>query len=117
MTEADSATYEDWRQYIIDNYTYARLVDDTGSEVTVLDIPNDSRTNWQNGSTSNPITLSLTVEGGDSDISLPATVARIELYATSSTSTRRFSDPITNATLEASGDILDVTTDVEVPII
>jgi len=117
MTEADDATYQDFRQYIIDNYTFARLVDDTGSEVTVLDIPNDSRISWQNGNTSNPITLSLTVDGGDADISLPSTVARIELYATSSTSTRRFSDPVTNATLEASGDTLTLTTDVEVPII
>jgi len=117
MTEADEATYQDFRQYVIDNYTHVRVVNENNNEVTVLDIPNDARVNWETANTSNPITLLLTIQGEDSDISIPVTVSRVELYATANTSTRRYSDPIDNATLNASGDTLTVSTDIELPTI
>jgi len=114
MTEATTDTYVDWRDYVINNYTNAALIDDTGSKVIDIDIPNDGRAQWTNTSSSNPITLEINLTGSDSDIPLPTTFAQIKLKPSSAGNTR-YSDPFTNATIEASGDTVTLTTDVSIP--
>lgn len=114
MTEADTSTYEDFRQYVLDNYQYTKLIDDSGSTVTTIDIANDSRAQWLDGNTTNPMTLEIVVDGADGDVPQPTTFARTELYDTSS-GDRKFSDPHTNATIEADGDTLTLAMDIEIP--
>jgi len=113
----DAAGNEDLRAYIQNNWTYVALVDDGGSEVTRIDIVNDSRASWSSGSGSNPLTATITIQGSDSDVPLPTTFARSESYKSSGGTTRMAGDPFTNATLEADADELTLTHDIELPTI
>lgn len=111
-----SAGSQDLREAIKNRWTSVALIDDTGAEETRIDIPNDSRASWGDPST-NPLTLTISVSGGDSDISLPVTLERTELYpnqsATDAYSGDNFDEGV--ATLGGVGDVLDVTHDVEQP--
>jgi len=113
-----SAGNQDLREAIKSRWTHVALIDDTGSEETRIDIATDSRTSWGDPST-NPLTLSISVSGGDSDISLPVTLARTELYPDGTSSSAYSGDDFDegNATLGASADTLDIAHDVEQPTI
>jgi hypothetical protein len=117
MTTFDSGGHEDLRQAIIDRWTHLALVDSSGNEETRISISGDARAQWTQGAGSNPITVSCTVKGGDSDISTPFTVLRAELYTSSSDTTRRAHDDTSTPrpTLEASEDEVTITIDVEHP--
>ena len=116
MSDFDSAGHEDIRTYIQNNWPFVALVDDSGTEVTRIDVNNDSRASWSSGPTSNPLEITITITGGDSDMpALPVTFAWSESYKTSGSSTRMAPDPFTNATLEAPADELTLTHQIEHP--
>lgn len=111
----NSGGYEDVRGYIQSNWTFVALIDDGGAEETRIDVPNDSRASFSSGSASNPVEITITVTGGDSDITTPVTLAETASYKTSSSSTSLANDTMTNATLEASNDELTITHQIEHP--
>lgn len=115
MTAFDSGGFEDIRSYIQSNWTHAEFIDDSGSVIFRLSISGDGRLSWTSGSGSNPLTLEAQFNGSDSDISLPTTFSRVDLYKGSTTTTRMGNDTHVNGTLEASSDSITITTDVEMP--
>lgn len=108
---------EDLRNYIQNNWTFIALIDDSGTEETRIDIQNDSRASFTSGSGSNPLTIEVTVEGADSDITTPVTLAESELYKTSGASNALSGDTFAegSATISADADTLVVTHDIEQP--
>jgi len=112
----ESAGYDDLRTAIVDRWTHLALVDSNGNEATRIDIPADGRASWVTTS-GNPYTLSVTVTGGDSDISTPVTIVRGELYTSGTATSRVAYDAVGSPqpTLEASKDELTVTLDAELP--
>jgi len=116
-TPHTAAGDEDLRNYIQNNWTFIALIDDTGTEETRIDIANDSRASFTSGSASNPRTAEVTVEGGDSDITTPVTLAESELYKGSATADAMSGDVFAegDATLSADADTLVVTHDIEQP--
>jgi hypothetical protein len=115
MTVFDSGGFEDLRSYIQSNWTHAEFIDDSGSVIFRLSISGDGRLSWTSGSASNPLTLESQFTGSDSDISLPVTFRRVDLYKGSGATTRMGNDTHIDATLEASADSVTITTDVEMP--
>lgn len=117
MTTFDSAGYEDLRQAVLDRWTHVAIVNGNGNEETRIEIAADARTQWTNTASSNPITLSVTIQGSDSDISTPTTVLRAELYKSSTATSRLSHDSVSSPqpTLEAPNDEVTLTIDVEEP--
>jgi|APHM01.1.fsa_nt_gi hypothetical protein len=115
----NAAGEEDLRSYIQSNWTYVALIDDTGSEITRIDIINDSRASWSSGSASNPLTATITVTGGDSDIDVAnngaTTFSSSESYKTSTSNTTLAADSFTNVTLQIPGDQLTIEHNLEIP--
>ena len=111
-----SAGSQDLREAIKARWTSVALIDDSGTEEERIDIPNDSRASWGDPST-NPLTLTISVSGGDSDITTPVSLARTELYPDQSATTAYSGDDFDEgvATLGADADTLDVTHDVDQP--
>jgi hypothetical protein len=112
-----SAGQEDLRAAIQARWTHVSLVDDGGSEVTRIEIANDSRTSWTSGPSTNPLTLEIQVSGGDSDITTPVTLQRTELFDVASGGSAYSGDNFAEGTapLSADADTLTVTHDIEQP--
>jgi len=107
--------YQDLRETVYNDWTFLALVDDTGTEVTRIDVVNDTRASFSSDATTNPVEITVTVTGGDSDITTPVTIDTTESYRTSSATTPLAADTFTNATLEASNDELTITHQIEIP--
>lgn len=114
-----TAGYEDLRSYVQNNWKYVALINDSGTEVTRINIPNDSRASWTSGSGSNPLEVEVVVTGGDSDIDVQSngatTISKAASYKTSTGGSNLGDETLTNATLEASQDELTVTHTIEIP--
>jgi len=120
-SEFNAAGYEDVRTYIQNNWTHIALINDSGTEITRIDVAADSRSSWSSGPSTNPLTATITVTGGDSDIDVESngavTISKTESYKSGGASTSMAGDPFTNATLEASNDEVTITHDIEHPTI
>jgi len=122
MSDFNAAGYADLRAYVTSasGWSHIALVDDAGTEETRIDIANDSRASWGDSST-NPVTLTVTITGGDSDISTPVELAESELHTGSGTTTPAHGDQLTDANGNAanaivgSNDELTVEHTVELP--
>lgn len=125
-TELTNAGYESIRDLVRSAATapaqwdYIALIDDTGSEVTRVSITGDSRASWSeedqdSDATDETMTATITVTGGDSDISTPVTIVESRLFDVSTGGSSLSEDTFTQATLEASSDQLKVEHKVEVP--
>lgn len=106
------------RDYIQQNWTHVSIVDDTGSEVTRIEIAADSRVQWTNTPSNNPITLEVVLTGGDADITdqLPVTIERTELYNTSGGGDALSGSTADPATLAVGQDEMTIKHDVYQPI-
>lgn len=111
----NSDGYQRLRELAHTNFTHLALIDDTGTEITRIDLSSDSRVISSSDGSSNPLSHSVEVTGYDSDISNPVTIASTELYETSSSTTNLGSDSMTNATIEAEGDTVTVTHEQQLP--
>lgn len=111
----DSYGYEQLRNLSQNNFTHLALIDDTGSEITRIDLTSDSRIIDTSPPSTNPLSYTIEVSGTDGDIPNPVTIASTELYESSSASTPIGSDPMTNATIEAEGDTVTVTHENQLP--
>lgn len=107
--------YQRLRELGADQFTYLVLVDDTGTEVTGIDITSDSRVQNTPDPSTNPLTYTVELEGSDSDVPNPVTIAETRLYESSSTSTPVGSDTMKNATVEALNDTLTITHEQSLP--
>jgi hypothetical protein len=118
MTEPHTATGDqDIRQHILDSWTHIALIDDQGGEETRIDIAADSRAQWLDDASQNPIRVQLDISGGDSDIATPVTIDRTELYLSDSATNALSGDDFDEgpATLGADADFVTVTHNVEQP--
>jgi len=111
MTTFDSGGRSELRSYIQNNWGYVELIDNNGTVIETVDISTRSDATWSSGPSSNPLTLDLSIEGSQIDVSLPVTVTRIDIYRSSSDGTRRAHDPIADAELRTSNDTLELTND------
>lgn len=106
------------RDLIQQNWTYISIVDDAGNEVTRIEIAADSRVQWTNTPSNNPITLEIILKGDDADLTdqLPVTIERTELYDTSGGGDALSGDSADPATLAVGPDQITITHDVYQPI-
>jgi hypothetical protein len=107
--------YDDIRQYALDTYTWLALVDDTGNQITRIDVTSDSRMENVPDASSNPLNYTLTVDGLDSDIDNPVTIAKTKLYETETSTQPVGSETMADATIEAEGDTVTISHDQEIP--
>jgi hypothetical protein len=122
MSDFNSAGYDDLRQYVTSasGWSHIALVDDSGNEETRIDIANDSRASWGDAST-NPVTLTVDISGGDSDISTPVELSKSELHTGSGTTTPAHGDQLTDSNgdtanaIVGANDSLTVEHTVELP--
>ena len=108
MANLPAGGEDDIRSYIQSNWTFIALTDDAGAEIFRVDVTADSRFAFSSDSTADPLTISGSVTGGDSDISLPVTVSGSELYKSASDATVRSDETFANATLQTSQDTIDI---------
>lgn len=125
-TELTEAGYESIRDLVRSAATapaqwdYIALIDDTGSEVLRVSVTGDSRASWSEedqdvSGTDETMVATITVSGGDADITTPVTINESRLYDTNSGGSSLSEDTFTNATLQASSDELTVEHRIEVP--
>lgn len=112
-TELPTAGYEDLRTHIQSTWGYVELQDDTGAQVTRVEIANDTRASWsQSGDTR---TVTFTVSGSDADVTTPVTVASSHLFSAATGGDSLSNDSFSGANLEEDGDELTVEHEVQVP--
>lgn len=107
----------DIRTYIQNNWNWLALLDTNNNELTRIEVGVDNPRSgtgrgatWSSGSSANPLEISMTVQGGDSDMpALPLTIKEAELYKGSSATAVMTEDTSTDATLEDTQDKVDIT--------
>lgn len=114
MADYASGGYDDVRNYVYNNHTWLAIIDDSGTEVTRIDLSSSSLVTEESDAGSNPIEYMIELSGADIEsagATLPITLTDMELYDSSSSSTvfatdefRDSSDNSTTATLEAPAD-------------
>ena len=122
MSDFNAAGYADLRAYLVSasGWSHLALVDDAGNEETRIDIANDTRATWGDPS-ANPVTLTVEINGSDSDISTPVELSESELHTGSGTSTPAHGDQLTDPNGNAanaivgSNDTLTIEHTVELP--
>lgn len=118
-TSLKPAGYEELRQHAQSEWTWVALVDDAGSEVTRIDILNDSRASWSSDYTTNPLEATITIHGGDADIDVaangPITLVRSESYESQSDTNRKGYDTFADVILETEDDELTLSHQIEIP--
>jgi hypothetical protein len=114
MSDFNALGYEDLRTAVTNRWSHIALIDDAGNEVTRIDIANDSRTSWGDPST-NPVDLSVTITGADSDIPTPTEFSGSSLH-TSDSSSATHDDNFEGANVIIDdNDQLELTHSVELP--
>lgn len=121
MTDFNADGYTDLREYVASSngWEFVALYDDTGTEETEIDIDSDGRASWGDTST-NPVTLTLNLSGGDSDISTPVEISEAALRGATSGSDFHRDDikddsGSTANVIIGSGDSVTIEYDVELP--
>lgn len=112
--------FTDLRGYVQSNWPYVAVIDGTGTEQLRWDVAANSNASFTSGSSTNPLTAELEVTGQDlidAGASLPVTLTKTESYKSSSATTAMGSDTFTDATLEASGDTVTISHNIELPTI
>lgn len=102
-----TAGADDIRTYIKNNWSDIALLNNNGNVLLQVDWSADGRFSITDGDSANPLAVSGTVEGGDSEFSLPVTISEAQLR-TSGGTTGLASEVFTDATLQASVDTLDI---------
>lgn len=90
--------YDSLKDFVMDNWNIHELRDDEGNVVTRLN-PNDDRVEWSESG--NTLTISTTLNGGDSDVEVPVTITDSLIYESGT------DNPIMDATLSDSVTISD----------
>jgi len=80
-TDLEPSGYADLREYVTSTsgWSHIALIDADGNEVTRIEIETDDRAEWSDAE-SNPISVTLEVEGVDSDIDTPVELSESALY-------------------------------------
>ena len=120
MVSTTTAGETDIRQYIQNAWNYVVLVDDTGSEITRINVDTDERAVWNSDYRDNPIDILITVRGGDEDI-VPTdategtTISKTQSVVSDSSTTILSEDIDTDVVIEADNDEVVVTHRIEYP--
>jgi hypothetical protein len=107
--------FETLRTYARNTFTHLALVDDTGSEITRIDVTSDSRVQNTPDPSTNPLTYVVEIKGGDSGIPIPVTVSSTKLYESSSATQSVGTDDMKDARVEANEDTLTISHEQELP--
>ena len=110
----------DLRQYIQNSWNYVVLVDDTGSEITRINVDTDDRASWSKDYTNNPVEATITVKGSQDDIVDPdategTTISKTQSVVSDSSTVVLSEDTDTDVLIEAENDEVIVTHRIEYP--
>lgn len=116
MANATSFAYEDLRAYIVANWRFIELRDGLGNPFVRLST-SDTRVSWTHQANSQTLELTVTLQGSNSDITLPSTFAQSAIFKNSTdTSVKAVSiESFPAFTMEGVGDELTIKHRIEVP--
>jgi len=138
MAEITAEAYQDLRQYILDNWHFIELQNDSGTAVVRLS-PNDSRVSWvhemiegeaeiitwdQLGTPiygdpvellPNTLQLQIVITGADSEVSLPTTFTTSAIYKVDADGEPFSTESFEPFTMQNDQDELTVIHNIEVP--
>ena len=120
MVSTTTAGETDIRQYIQNTWNYVVLVDDTGSEITRINIDTDDRASWSKDYTNNPVEATITVKGSQDDIVDPdategTMISKTQSVVSDSSTVVLSEDIDTDVLIEADNDEVIVTHRIEYP--
>lgn len=116
-TNLSASAYLDLRNYIQSTYLYVEITDSSDAQITRLQIGgSDGRAVWSHTTGANPMQLTITLKGSDSDIPNPSTIGGLYLHETSSDTTRKNeSVALTVFTIQSTSDELTITAQIALP--
>lgn len=116
MANATSYAYEDLRAYVTANWRFIELRDALGNPFVRLST-SDTRVAWTHTAGSQTLELTITLQGSNSDITLPSTFAQSALFKNSTdTNDKALSvETFPAFTMEGIGDELTIKHRIEVP--
>lgn len=116
-TNLSASAYTDLRNYIQSTYGYVEITDTSDTQITRVQIGGaPGRAVWSNASGANPLQLTITLSGSDSDIPNPSTIGGVYLHETSSDTVRKNEAvALTIFTIQSSADTLTITVQINLP--
>jgi len=120
MVSTTTAGETDIRQYIQNTWNYVVLVDDTGSEITRINVDTDDRASWSKDYTNNPVEATITVKGSQDDIVDPdategTMISKTQSVVSDSSTVVLSEDIDTDVLIEADNDEVIITHRIEYP--
>ena len=120
MVSTTSKGETDLREYIQNRWNYVVLVDDTGNEITRINIDTDDRASWSEDYTNNPVEATITIKGSHNDIVDPdatdgTTISKTQSVVSDTSTTVLSEDTDTDVVIEADNDEAIVTHRIEYP--
>lgn len=114
MANATSYAYQDLRDYIVANWKYIELRDSIGN-VFLRISTSDSRVTWTHVAKSQTLELTVTIQGSNSDISLPSAFSQSAIFKGAVGGEAVSIETFPTFTMEGIGDELTVKHRIEVP--
>lgn len=116
-TNLSASAYQDLRNYIESTYQYVEITDNSDTQITRVQIGgSDGRAVWSNAENANPLQLTITLSGSNSDIPNPSTIGGLYLHKTA-TDTDRKNEAValTIFTIQTTQDTLTITAQIALP--
>lgn len=110
-TQFDIYGFEDLRNYMQHNWNFVAVMDSNGDEVLRRNVDADAGAEWSSGSSTNPLTASLTVTGQDIQdlgLTLPVTLSSTETYKSDTATSRTTHDTFSDVTINALDDEVEI---------
>lgn len=114
MANATPFAYEDLRNYIVANWRYIELRDSLGNPFVRLST-SDTRVSWTHEAGSQILELTVTIQGSNSDITLPSTFAQSAIFKDATSTDAVSIESFPAFTMEGVGDELTIKHRIEVP--
>jgi hypothetical protein len=111
----DPYGYQRLREIAADTFTHIAVIEDTGAEITRIDVTSDSRVVNTPEPSTNPLNHTIEITGTDNDINPPVTISATKLYETNSGSTPIGTDTAKDATIESPGDTVTISHKQQIP--
>lgn len=106
--------YQDIRNYVQSNWTHVQLSTYEGVPIVRLPVT-DERLLWTHVVGSSVLELTISLQGTDSDLTLPVSIGRIGLYKDGVTSTAMTDEPFTPQLINVTTDRLKLIYQIQVP--
>lgn len=114
MANATSTAYQDLRDYIQANWRYVELRDSLGNPFLRIST-SDTRVAWTHQAGSQTLELTVTIQGSNSDITLPSAFSQSAIFKTATGGQPMSLETFPTFTMEGVGDELVIKHRIEVP--